>query len=180
MTEKKNDKKPQKTKGKVENLAVVKAMSTEGDWNKVQELLQEVMATYVIKDPDKKLPAVRVLKEDLEAEIKARYKDEKEILAALLEAVPSIVTIGKWIKKPKWNEAVWSTVRDDGLFTKEKRAKMIDALFKRGVDKSDNAAKIYLTLSGDYSDKLDIGGDKTVEKFREINAILHKKKQSEE
>lgn len=160
---------------KIENLNLVKALKTDSDWNTLEELLQEVMAVYVIKDPDTKFPSVRQLNDDLVKEINTRYADDEATRDLLLGAVPSNTTLGKWIKKPKWKEAVWSQVRDGGLFTKEKRAKMIDALYARGVSKSDNAAKVWLTLSGDYSDKLDINQDKTVEKFREINEILQKK-----
>lgn len=161
---------------KVENLQLVKAMKTDSEWNLLEEILQDVISIYVVQDPEAKLPAVRKLREDLVNEIKTRYKQDITVKDLLLEAVPSEVTIGKWIKKPKWEEAVWARIRTDGLFTKEKRAKMIDSLFKRGLDKSDNAAKIWLTLSGDYSEKLDITQDKAAERFREINEILLKKK----
>lgn len=161
---------------KVENLQLVKAMKTDSEWNLLEEILQDVISIYVVQDPEAKLPAVRKLREDLVNEIKTRYKQDVTVKDLLLEAVPSEVTIGKWIKKPKWEEAVWARIRTDGLFTKEKRAKMIDSLFKRGLDKSDNAAKIWLTLSGDYSEKLDITQDKAAERFREINEILLKKK----
>ncbi len=49
---------------------------------------------------------------------------------------------------------------------------MIEAIRSRGLNKSDTAAKLWLTLSGDYSEKIDIKQDETVEKFREINRIL--------
>ena len=160
---------------KVENLKLVKALKTDSEWNVLEEILQEVMATYVIKNPDAKFPSVRQLLEDLTKEIECRYSEDTETRDILLAAIPSNPTASRWIKQPKWNEAVWDRVRDGGLFTKEKRAKMINALFQRGLVKSDNAAKVWLTLSGDYSDKLDITQDKTVEKFREINEILLKR-----
>ena len=46
------------------------------------------------------------------------------------------------------------------------------------MDKSDQAAKIWLTISGDYSDKIDVT-DKTVDTYRDINNILHGKKNEE-
>lgn len=157
---------------KIISMNKIKALSTDSDWNLLEELIQEVMATYIVRNPEQKNPSVRKMRMDVQSEIKLRYKEQEELRDILLEALPSEMTLGKWIKKPKWNEAVWNKVRSDGLFTKERRSKMINALFERGLNKSDNAAKIWLTLSGDYSDKIDVTSDKTVEKFREINQVL--------
>lgn len=158
------------------NLAKVRAMKTDSDWNVLEEIIQDVMATYVVNDPEGTRPSVKKMREDVIAEIKLRFNSDPETRDTVLEALPSEMTIGKWIKQPKWNEAVWDRVRTGGLFTKERRSQMINSLFQRGMEKSDNAAKIWLTLSGDYSEKLDITQDKAVERFREINEILHKKK----
>lgn len=163
---------------KLVSLQKVKALKTDSDWNALEEIIQDVMATYVVQNPDGARPAVKKIRDDVELEIKLRYEADSETKDILLDALPSEMTIGKWIKQPKWNEAVWDRVRTGGLFTKERRSQMINALFERGLSKSDNAAKIWLTLSGDYSEKLDITQDKALEKFREINEILLKKKDS--
>lgn len=179
MSEDQNDiieKREAAKKAKLINLAKVRAMKTDSDWNVLEEIIQDVMATYVVQDPEGSRPSVKKMREDVENEIKIRYQADTPTKNILLEALPSEMTLGKWIKQPKWNEAVWDRVRTGGLFTKERRSQMINSLFQRGMEKSDNAAKIWLTLSGDYSDKLDITQDKAVEKFREINEILHKKK----
>ena len=157
------------------SLKVVRAMKSDSDWNVLEEVIQDVMATYVVQNPDGKPPAVKKLRVDIINEINLRYESDHETRDVLVNALPSEMTLGKWIKQPKWNEAVWDRVRTGGLFTKERRSEMINALFERGIGKSDNAAKIWLTLSGDYSEKLDITQDKAVERFREINEILHKK-----
>jgi len=157
------------------NLAKVRAMKTDSDWNVLEEIIQDVMSTYVVNDPEGSRPSVKKMREDVIDEINIRFNSDPETRDIILEALPSEMTLGKWIKQPKWNEAVWDRVRTGGLFTKERRSQMINALFQRGMDKSDNAAKIWLTLSGDYSEKLDITQDKAVERFREINEILHKK-----
>lgn len=153
------------------SLKEVRAMKTDSDWNALEEIIQDIMATYVVQNPDAK-PAVKKLREDVESEIKIRYASDDQLKDLFLNALPSEMTLGKWIKQPKWNEAVWDRVRTGGLFTKERRSQMINALFDRGLTKSDNAAKIWLTLSGDYSEKLDINQDRAVDKFREINEIL--------
>lgn len=160
---------------KLVNLQKVRAMKSDGDWNVLEEVIQDVMATYVVRDPEGKRPSVKKMREDVISEIGIRFESSHEDRDVILEALPSEMTLGKWIKQPKWNDAVWARVRTGGLFTKERRSQMINSLFDRGLTKSDNAAKIWLTLSGDYSDKLDITQDKAVEKFREINEILHKK-----
>jgi uncharacterized protein YggE len=81
-----------------------------------------------------------------------------------------------------WDEAVWSKLRSNAMFNHNNRYKVIDALLKKAIEDRDvSAAKIWLTLSGDYSDKMDINTDKRVETYREINSILlnNKKKNSE-
>ena len=82
------------------------------------------------------------------------------------------------MKKEGWDEAVWKKVRGDSLFSPQKRAKVIEALRDRAIDKSDLAAKIWLTLSGDYSDKMEVD-NKSIDVFREINTILHRKSRDE-
>jgi hypothetical protein len=42
------------------------------------------------------------------------------------------------------------------------------------MESSDQAAKLWLTLSGDYSEKMEIN-DKTVDTFREIQSVLQRK-----
>jgi hypothetical protein len=85
------------------------------------------------------------------------------------------------MKKDGWEEAVWKKVRGDQLFSPEKRAEVIEALRQRAIDPkkgSDSAAKLWLTMSGDYSDKMEVN-DKGLEAFREINSIIHRKKSQE-
>ena len=172
-----------RTEKLVTKLAAVKAANKynkEGSkWTLVQEILQEIMATHVVEDPNKR-PYIKVLIEELKSEIKNRYSENEEMRDTLFEAVPSDVTIQtQWLKKEGWEDAVWSKVRGNGIFSKERRARMINALYERGMTKSDNAAKIWLTLSGDYSEKVsDVEKNKTLETYREINEILHKKTNS--
>ena len=156
-------------------LKQIRAMKTDTEWNVLEELLQDIMAVHVVNNPNSKQPSVRQLRNEVVTEIKVRHDSDHELRDLLLDGLPTEVSMGKWIKKTKWKEAVWDRVRSDGLFTGERRAIMINALFERGTSKSDNAAKIWLTLSGDYSDKLDVSTDKTLDKYREINEILHKK-----
>ena len=159
-------------------LKAVKALDNEDSpWTLTQEIFQDVIAGHVVVNPDR-LPPVTQMREELLKEIETRYKEEDELKDLLIESVPEARTMRKWVKKEGWEDAVWDKIRGDQLFSQANRSQMLEALRVRGMDKSDQAAKIWLTISGDYSDKLDVT-DKTVDKYREINTILHKRKKEE-
>jgi hypothetical protein len=114
-------------------------------------------------------------------EIKNRYPEgssieNDEIREALLEAIPSKVTMQRWRAEKDWDEAVWTRLRGNGLFTADRRATLINKLFDQASTGNVPAAKIWLTLSGDYVEKGDQTKNDVVEQFREINQILHGKK----
>lgn len=162
-------------------LAAVKAAkklkNPDSNWSLVQEILQEILASHKVANPDK-IPKTPQLKEELEKEISKRYEDEPETRTLLLEAVPSERSIREWFKKSGWDEAVWDFIRKSGLFTAQKRAELINALFQRGVDRDTQAAKIWLTLSGDYVEKSEVN-DKTTDTYREIQKAILANKEDE-
>ncbi len=166
-----------KAKKTVAKLSAIKAArelrNGDSPWTILQELVQEIQAGYIVQDPNNKVSSA-VLQKDLTKEIANRYKDEEETCKILLEAVPHARSIRVWLKKETWEDAVWAKIRADKLFSSGKRTEVISALHKRAVEKSDVAAKIYLTLSGDYVEKAEIN-DKSVDAYREINKILHRK-----
>ena len=173
--------KARKAVAKLEIVKAVKQISNPNSpWNLTQEIMQEIVATHTIANPDAKLPAIVKLIEELKTEINIRYQGEEELKKLLLESVPSQNAVRAWFAKEGWKDAVWSKLRVSGLFTESKRAEMIEALRHRGLQKDTTAAKIWLTLSGDYQEKMDINSDKTVETFREINKILLSKKNASE
>lgn len=155
--------------------AVKKLSGEDSQWTLTQQLLQEVMAGHTVKNPNR-LPPLTQMVDELKVEIENRYKDDPELKQLLLDSIPQMRSVREWVKKDGWDEAVWGFVRADGLFTASKRAQVIESLRERALDKSDVAAKIWLTLSGDYSEKMEVD-NKSVEVYREINSILHKKKQ---
>jgi hypothetical protein len=116
--------------------------------------------------------------DQLKKEIESRYEDDPSLKQLLLDSIPNMRSVREWVKKDGWDEAVWGYVRAEGLFTASKRAQMIEALRDRGLDRSDVAAKIWLTLSGDYSEKMEVD-NKSVDMYREINNVLHGKKKQE-
>lgn len=162
-------------KEKLEAVRIVRELSGNGQWTLVQEVLQDIVAGYIVKDPSGSTPPANKLREELLEEIKRRYENS-EHLDILLESVPSDVSIRAWTKKDTWDEAVWGRIKTEGLFTKEKRAEVIESLRIRALGRDTTAAKLWLTMSGDYSDKLDLKNDKAVDVFRQMNEALHKKK----
>lgn len=177
MSEDNKTNKAEKSQLKLIAVQRVKELSRDSVWTIPQQLLQEIVATFKVQQ--KKLPAVKELIEVLTQEISMRYKDV-EVQQLLIDSIPSQTSIGKWMKKDGWEEAVWEKCKIDGLFTSENRAEMIAALFTRGKTRSDSAAKLWLTMSGDYSDKLDVNSNDTLEQFREINRLLHSKSNTDD
>lgn len=176
-----NDQKPKNEKQtiKLEAVKAVRRLSNgDSPWTIPQEILQEIQAGHIVVNPDKRVPITQML-EELKTEIEARYSEDEELKNLLLESLPEARQVRMWVKKDGWDDAVWTKVRGDKLFSADKRAQVIESLRLRAIDKSDVAAKIWLTLSGDYSEKMEVN-DKTVDTFREINSILHKKKNESE
>jgi len=179
-----NNPKPEVQEKIVAKLAAqkaVKALSNgNSNWNLTQEILQDVHAAHIVANPNKQPPVTEMV-EELKREIETRYADEPETKELLINSIPTIQNVRGWFKKEGWEEAVWKKVRGDSLFSPEKRAQVIEALRKRSVDPnkpSDVAAKIWLTLSGDYSEKMEVT-DKSLDAYREINSILHRKSREE-
>lgn len=169
----------QKSADQLEALRAAKKLSRkDSQWTIPQEILQEIMAGYTIANPNS-LPPLTEMVEDLKKEINTRYADDTETRDILLRSIPTMRSVREWVKKDGWEEAVWGYVRGDGLFTPAKRAQMIESLRTRGLDKSDVAAKIWLTLSGDYSEKMEVD-NKSVDVYREINNIIHGNKKKTE
>jgi len=153
---------------------VKKISNKNSNWTLTQEILQEIMAAHTLSNPEK-LPPLTEMVEQLKQEIERRYEDEPNIKEVLLKSIPAMRSVREWVKKEGWDEAVWGYIRVEGLFSAANRAKVIKALGERAIDRSDSAAKIWLTLSGDYSEKMEVD-NKSVDIYREINSILHKKK----
>jgi len=169
----------EKSAAQIEAYHNVKKLSgKDSTWTITQQLLQEVMAGHTVSNPEK-LPPLTEMVEQLKHEIEKRYSDDSNVKDVLLKSIPTMRSVREWVKKDGWDEAVWGYVRADGLFSATNRAKVIKALQERAVEKSDAAAKIWLTLSGDYSEKMEVD-NKSVDMYREINSILHGNKKKNE
>ena len=167
----------------VEKLSLVKKVKElSGEkWTLTQEAMQEVIATHTIANPGKPLPKFPELMQNLRTAIEEKYSEDPELKQLILDSIPNHQRpIKDWFKKEGWEEAVWNKIRDSGLFSKERRSAMIHALYMRGLEKDTVAAKIYLQMSGDFVEKSEVTNkDSTMDKFREINTVLHKKKTAE-
>lgn len=165
---------------KAKNIRLLRNLNGEGRWTPLQEVMQDIYASYLVNNPDN-LPPYTKMVEDLKKETKVRFEVENPDLYDLLKkSMPSHNGIREWFKTKDWDETVWKKIRESGLFSKERRAAMINALYKRGIEKDTVAAKLYLTMSGDYVEKSEnVNKDATIDKFREINQILHKKTKTE-
>ena len=148
---------------------------SNGDWLLTQEILHEIEANHLSKDPDSKLTTAKA-RELLEEEIKNRYKDNEEVKMMLLDSLPTHMQMHNWRKMEGWQEAIWSKIRSVQMFNNENRYKVMDSMLKSAIKGDVQAAKIWLTLSGDYSDKMDVNTDKRIETYREINNIIHNNK----
>lgn len=163
---------------KLQAVKAAKALNnSDSPWTLTQEIFQEIQAAYLVANPDSK-PHTTKMVEDLKNEIERRYTEDEETKKTLLDSIPSITSVRSWLKREGWEEAVWQKVRGDQLFSPEKRARVIESLRQRAENKSDQAAKLWLTMSGDYSEKMEVN-DNTVDTYREINKILHNKNQDE-
>lgn len=163
----------EKRQEKIEAIAEAKKLSPDSDWHLVQILAQEIESLYIVSNEKK--PTAVAMRDLLTKVIEERYGEEPEKKEVLLKAIPSARAITSWRNRSDWEEAVWQQIRDTGLFSREKRAKIIDSLFTKASNGDTKAAQLWLTMSGDYSDRMNINTDETVEKYREINNVLFKK-----
>jgi hypothetical protein len=159
-------------------LKRIDQLSGDSEWSLIQQIAQEIEAYFVAKN--ERIPSLDDMGDLLLKEIRTKYPEGSgpeydEVREALIDAIPSRMTIHKWRGKKGWDEGRWSKVRGTGLFTSDKRATLINDLYSQARDGNVTAAKIWLTLSGDYQEKGDTKSD-VVEQFREINNILHANK----
>lgn len=156
---------------KLEAVRQARELTNEGsNWTILQEIMQEIQASYIVVDAKTMPDAIR-LTEQLKDEVSKRYEEEPNKKQVLLDGIPNVRSIRQWFKKEGWDDAVWGKIRTDQLFSSEKRAEVIESLRLRALNRSDVAAKLWLTMSGDYSEKMEVN-DKTIETFREINSII--------
>lgn len=137
-----------------------------------QDIALEIEAVLITKK--KHLTSLNLV-EEMKKNINERFADQ-EVLNEVMELMPSFQGVCKWRKKKDWKKQVWDKCKDTGFFTASKKADVMQALYDKIVEKGDVAAiKLYLTISGDYQEKVDVQKDAVQDIFREINQKLHGK-----
>jgi len=152
---------------------IMLSLSSGGKWHLLQEYLIEIEADCKLKEGlGQRFPTLTELIQLLTKKIELEYTDDEETKKALINCVPaSKNTISYWHKMSGWNEAVIDKMKSFGLFTPEKRAEVIESLRKTASEGDVQAAKVWLTMSGDYTDKVDVS-DAKFEKYKEYANAL--------
>lgn len=108
-------------------------------------------------------------------EINSRFKNEPELAQVIIGALPGVKTLQRWVKRQDWKEEVEKRLKDETLFSLDKRAAMINMIYNRGLHQGDiKAAEMYLKLSGDLTNKPP-QKDKGYEAYQELAETLIKK-----
>lgn len=113
-------------------------------------------------------------------EIDRRFDEEPELAEIIKGALPGVKTLQRWIKRQDWKEELEKRLKDDNLYSLDKRATVIQMIFNRAVHESDiKAAEMYLKLSGDLTNK-PVEKDKGYEAYQELAESLIKKHTKDE
>jgi hypothetical protein len=107
----------------------------------------------------------------IEGEIESRHKDNVEHRDILLHNIPSRQVAHKWMAKPEWKEEIERRLKDGDIFTLEKRAAMIEALYRRGINGDGKSAEMWLKMSGDLTNQPAVK-DKALDSFKQISESL--------
>lgn len=145
-----------------------------GRWNELQNILIDIEVGYRVKmlaNLADKLPSVPDMILDLEQEVKLRFKDNQEHLDILLFNLPSRAAAHKWMKRPEWKEDIEKRLKDGNLFSLDKRAAMIESLYKKGMNGDNKSAEMWLKMSGDLSNQ-PVTKDKALDSFKQLSESL--------
>ena len=149
-----------------------------GKWDVTQDILIDIeVAGKMNMTLDRQAvpySAPRMLELAVE-EVNKRFYAEPDLAIIIIEALPGVKTLHRWVKRQDWKEEVEKRLKDDNLFSLDKRAAMINMVFKRGLHDGDiKAAEMYLKLSGDLTNKPQ-QKDKGYEAYQELAESLIKK-----
>lgn len=157
----------------------VEALS-EGEWTLPQELLQEIQATDIVEEAEGNGKSKTNLKDQtkkLKKLIEEKFKDEPDIKELLLDYLPGYNAIRLWTHKDGWKEAVMSKIRASYSFSEARRTKVMDAVYRKAIEKGDmKAAELYLKLSGDLDTGKNGKDSKELSDYERFNSILRTKK----
>lgn len=151
---------------------------TNGKWDITQDILLDIYVAGNInismgkQDIQYSCPKLLELASE---EVDRRFSGEPELATIIKEALPGVKTLQRWIKRQDWKEEVEKRLKEDNLFSLDRRAAMINMVFTRGLKEGDiKAAEMYLKLSGDLTSKPQ-QKDKGYEAYQELAESLIKK-----
>lgn len=150
-----------------------------GRWNELQSVLIDIEVGHRIKllaIQGTSLPSVPEMIEDLKAEIEIRFKDQPDHKDILLFNVPGRQAAHKWMARHEWKEEVEKRLKDGNLFSLEKRAALIESLYRKGVAGDNKASEMWLKMSGDLSNQPPIK-DKALDSFKQLSESLFNAKE---
>ena len=163
-------------KAKREKLHVtLKQLAPSPKFTILQDAMIDVIVAFrteIVMEKRKSMPSIAEMAEALRNLIGERFQDNADLKDLLLEAVPSITAITNWLKRPDFKEEVERRMKDDSLFSPEKRAFMIQNLYKLSMDDGNmKAAEMWLKISGELKPHVE-NKDKTLREFEEFNQAL--------
>lgn len=162
-----------------ENILIRKKLSdlAVGKWGIVESILIDIEVagnTNVVLERQKVPYSCPELLQLATLEVQRRFKDEPDLAQIITEALPNLKTLQKWVKKGDWKEEVEKRIKDDQLFSLEKRAKVINMVYNKAMNQDLKAAETYLKLSGDLSNQPQ-QKDKGYEAYQDLVTSLVKK-----
>ena len=160
---------------------VIQSLSAQGKWHLLQEYLMDIQADGKLKQSQgQKFPTYAEQQILLHKRIAEEFDEDHETRDLLIGYVSTPKTLSRWTQLPGWNDALIDKMKRTGLFTAEDRAAAIKAMLDKAKQGDVQAAKIYLTMSGDYTDKVDVS-DQKFEKYKEYaNTLIGNKTSSNE
>lgn len=149
-----------------------------GKWDVTQDVLLDICVASSINISLGNLNSAYSCPKMLELaeeEVNERFSEDPELAKIIIGAFPGVKTLQRWVKRQDWKEEVEKRLKDDNLYSLDKRATVISMIFNRAVNESDiKAAEMYLKLSGDLSNKPP-QKDKGYEAYQELAESLIKK-----
>lgn len=170
-------------KSKGEKLyRITKQLAQESRFTPVQDVLIDVIVAFrteLVLEKRPRMPDLPEMIEKTKELIGERYSDNEDLVRILLESLPTNHAVRNWTLKAEFKTEVERRMRDDSLFSQDKRAVMIQNLFNVSLkDKNMKAAEMWLKMSGDLTPHVE-NKDKTLKEFEEFNTALWTKKKEQ-
>jgi len=160
---------------KAEARKKIKSLSDGSKWNLVQRHLMEVQADCILRQAkDEKVMEFSEQYDLLKLKLELEYADQPEMKEAVFSYLPTPRGCSNWLKLNGWQDEVMAVLRKGHLFSSGNRVEVITSLCAKAKAGDVQAAKVWLTMSGDYSDKIEMG-DAKFEKYKEYANILQVK-----